>query len=86
MALEVELAIRVLRQQPGMLGALFTHQRSTRPASLCDDLAQAVGVCHIHTDKRHPLLTAQRTGEVLPVHARRADPLIRLGESRQLFR
>ena len=55
-ALTVELAIGVLRDQPGVLRALLADQHASRPPDVRDDLAQTVGVRGSDAGDIEPLL------------------------------
>jgi hypothetical protein len=45
LALEVELVVGVLRDQPCRLCTVIADERSSRPAMLGDDRSQPVGIC-----------------------------------------
>lgn len=87
LALKVELPVGVLSDQPRVMGTVFSHQRSTRPSVLRDDLAQPGGVRDIDSLPLHPRSRIDANDELAFSSWRRlADPLILRGHPCQFGR
>src|SRR4051794_13981256 len=59
LALEVELTVGVLSQEPGSVGCLLPDERGSWPAMFADDLAEAVGVADVDAAMFHRLFDAE---------------------------
>ncbi len=79
-----ELAVGVLRDQPGVLCALLADDIASGPPDLIDDLAQAAGVRGSYAGNIEPLLKRYASREC-PV-AGRVNPLILGSHRRKLSR